>query len=135
MSAAPLLALSNIGKDYARVDSAGGRIRLVWDLLRGHGAEHVFRALHGVSLELARGESLGVIGENGAGKSTLLKIICGVIQPTHGTLVLRGRVGALLDGRLTVEWSDPVAVVVALLLLVAGRAVFRRLSPHFEDFV
>src|SRR5437762_248676 len=42
---------------------------------------------------------------------------------------------ALLDGRLSVEWSDAVAVVVALLLLVAGRAVFRRLSPHFEDFV
>src|SRR6266550_1554357 len=42
---------------------------------------------------------------------------------------------ALLDGRLSVEWSDAVAFVVALLLLVAGRAVFRRLSPHFEDFV
>jgi lipopolysaccharide transport system ATP-binding protein len=93
----PLLALSDIGKDYARVNSAGGRLRLVWDLLRGHGAEHVFRALEGVSLDLARGESLGVIGENGAGKSTLLKIICGVIQPTHGNLVVRGRVGALLE--------------------------------------
>jgi lipopolysaccharide transport system permease protein len=42
---------------------------------------------------------------------------------------------ALLDGRLSVEWSDALAFVVALLLLVAGRAVFRRLSPHFEDFV
>jgi lipopolysaccharide transport system permease protein len=42
---------------------------------------------------------------------------------------------ALLDGRLMLEWSDAVAVLVALLLLVAGRAVFRRLSPHFEDFV
>src|SRR3954471_13579604 len=44
-----LLALSEIGKDYAKVNSRGGRLRLVWDLLRGHGAEHGFRALDGVS--------------------------------------------------------------------------------------
>jgi lipopolysaccharide transport system permease protein len=42
---------------------------------------------------------------------------------------------ALLDGRLAIEWTDGVALAVALLLFFAGRAVFRRLSPHFEDFV
>ena len=42
---------------------------------------------------------------------------------------------ALLDGRLALEWSDVFALAVALLLFVAGRAVFRRLSPHFDDFV
>ena len=42
---------------------------------------------------------------------------------------------ALLDGRLDVHASDAIALVVALLLLVGGGWVFRRLSPHFEDFV
>jgi homopolymeric O-antigen transport system ATP-binding protein len=93
----PLLTLSGVGKDYAKVDSRGGRVRLVWDLLRGRPAAHVFRALDGVTLELARGESLGIVGENGAGKSTLLKIVAGVIKPTRGTVTVNGRVGALLE--------------------------------------
>jgi lipopolysaccharide transport system ATP-binding protein len=92
-----LLELKGIGKDYAKVEARGGRPRLVWDLLRGRGAAHVFRALDEVSLDVARGESLGIIGENGAGKSTLLKIVAGVIKPTRGTMHVSGRVGALLE--------------------------------------
>jgi len=42
---------------------------------------------------------------------------------------------ALLDGRLGVQWSDLLALIVALALFAGGRWVFRRLSPHFEDFV
>ena len=94
---APLLELSQVGKDYAKVDANGGRLRLVCDLLRGRGAAQVFRALDDISLELAAGESLGIIGENGAGKSTLLKIVAGVITPTRGKARVRGRVGALLE--------------------------------------
>jgi lipopolysaccharide transport system ATP-binding protein len=96
-SSRPLLRLEAVGKDYAKVASRGGRIRLVVDLLRGHGAAHVFRALDDVSLELRRGESLGIVGENGAGKSTLLKIIAGVVKPTRGSVTVGGRVGALLE--------------------------------------
>ncbi len=51
-----------------------------------------------------------------------------------GWLVSRMR-DALLDGRLGFTWGDLVALLVALLLLAGGRWVFRRLSPHFEDFV
>jgi ABC-type polysaccharide/polyol phosphate export permease len=51
-----------------------------------------------------------------------------------GWLVARLR-DALLDGNLALRWDDAVALAVALLLFAAGRAVFRRLSPHFEDFV
>jgi ABC-type polysaccharide/polyol phosphate export permease len=51
-----------------------------------------------------------------------------------GYLVDRLR-DALLDGKLALQWGDAVAVIVALALFVAGRWVFLRLSPHFEDFV
>jgi len=92
-----LLTLDHVGKDYAKVETRGGQLRLVWDLLRGHGAAHVFTALDDVSFVLQPGESLGVIGENGAGKSTLLKIVAGVMPPTRGRVTRNGRVGARLE--------------------------------------
>jgi len=92
-----LLQLEGVGKDYAKIESRGGRIALVWDLLCGRGASHAFTALDGVSLTMQPGQSLGVIGENGAGKSTLLKVVAGVIKPTRGRVAVRGRVGALLE--------------------------------------
>jgi len=57
-----------------------------------------FYALHDVSLELRRGESVAVLGRNGSGKSTLLQIVCGILQPTSGTVNRRcQRISALLE--------------------------------------
>jgi len=97
LMAGPLLSLSSVGKDYAKTDHNAARVRLVFDLLRGHAVAHVFRALDDVSFQLVAGESLAIIGENGAGKSTLLKIVAGVIAPTRGKVAVQGRVGALLE--------------------------------------
>jgi len=56
-----------------------------------------FHALKGVSVEVAEGEGLAVIGSNGAGKSTLLSVITGLAQPDRGRVQVRGRIAALLE--------------------------------------
>jgi lipopolysaccharide transport system ATP-binding protein len=54
-------------------------------------------ALKDVSFEVRPGEVVGLIGRNGAGKSTLLKVLSRITEPTSGRVLLRGRVGSLLE--------------------------------------
>ena len=56
-----------------------------------------FWALQDISFAVERGEAFGIIGSNGAGKSTILKLLSGIMQPTSGQIVVRGRLSALIE--------------------------------------
>jgi homopolymeric O-antigen transport system ATP-binding protein len=101
-----------IGKRYriGRQESYGTLRDTVMNALRGTlrraksgegGVESAARrelwALRNVSLEVRRGEILGIIGRNGSGKSTLLKILSSITRPTEGRAEIHGRVGTLLE--------------------------------------
>src|SRR5215203_2396019 len=59
--------------------------------------EEDFWAIRDISFDVARGETLGMIGHNGAGKSTILKLLSRITAPTRGTITLDGRVAALIE--------------------------------------
>ena len=61
------------------------------------GRTEIFQALQDISFTVDAGETVGIVGHNGSGKSTLLKCICGVLQPTSGSISLRGNLAALLE--------------------------------------
>lgn len=50
-----------------------------------------------IDLTVKRGEKIGIIGANGAGKSTLLKVICGILEPTNGSVQVHGNIAPLIE--------------------------------------
>jgi ABC-2 type transport system ATP-binding protein len=74
----PIISVANISKTYA----SG------------------FRALKGISLDIRRGEIFGLLGPNGAGKTTLISIICGIVNPSEGTVTVAGH-DIIRDYRVT----------------------------------
>lgn len=92
-----LIDLSRVSKSYPIVQQGRHQLAHVWSRLRGTEPAHVFHALSDISFQVAKGQSLGVVGVNGAGKSTLLKLIAGVVTPTSGQFRRQGRIGALLE--------------------------------------
>ncbi len=60
-------------------------------------AEETFEALKGVSFDVAKGRTYGIIGRNGSGKSTMLKCVAGITRPTRGTVTVNGRISALIE--------------------------------------
>jgi lipopolysaccharide transport system ATP-binding protein len=60
-------------------------------------AKQEFWALRDISFSLEHGEAFGIVGGNGAGKSTMLKLLTGIMQPTHGSIRVNGRLSALIE--------------------------------------
>lgn len=84
--------------------AAGGarawRAQIGGKIGRGAQGPAFVEALHGVSLRLARGDRVGLVGHNGSGKSTLLHVIAGIYEPDSGSVSIRGRVLSLFDPML-----------------------------------
>jgi len=95
MSEAPAISLQHISKVYKRYHHPVERLKEA--LLPGKAKAEEFWALRDINLDIAPGDTVGIIGRNGSGKSTLLQIIAGTLQPTAGELNVRGRVSALLE--------------------------------------
>lgn len=75
-------------------------------LLTTHGLSRFFEgvaALSGMTMEVRRGEIVGLVGENGAGKSTLLNLLSGSLRPDEGRIEVRGRATELADYRQATE--------------------------------
>jgi ABC-type polysaccharide/polyol phosphate transport system ATPase subunit len=80
-------------KQFATLKSAILNGSLLGDLK----PDETFQALRGVSFSVPKGCTYGVIGRNGSGKSTLLKCVAGITRPTEGSIVVDGRISALIE--------------------------------------
>jgi ABC-type polysaccharide/polyol phosphate transport system ATPase subunit len=90
------LRVEGVSKQYRIYDRPSDRLKE--SLTRGRWSWHRdFWALKGISFEIEKGTTTGIVGPNGSGKSTLLQIVAGTLDPTHGDVWVSGRVAALLE--------------------------------------
>jgi len=107
---------------------------LTGSLLSDLSPEETFTALDGISFEVAKGSTFGVIGENGSGKSTLLKLLAGIAKPTRGSLAVAGRVSALIElgAGFHPEISGRENVAINGIMLGLTR---KEVAERFDDIV
>ena len=91
-----VLETTNLGKKYHLHEKPVYRLLdIISGGLKSYHSD--FWALRGINISVERGEVLGILGENGSGKSTLLRLIQGITQATEGRMVVRGKVGSILE--------------------------------------
>jgi lipopolysaccharide transport system ATP-binding protein len=88
------IAVENVYKDFRIYERPQDRLL---ELLLRKKRHKNFHVLQDISFSVLEGRSLGIIGDNGAGKSTLMKLLVGTLQPTSGSIVMKGKVAALLE--------------------------------------
>ncbi|MGE0041441.1 MAG: ABC transporter ATP-binding protein [Vicinamibacterales bacterium] len=126
-------------KQFATLKSA----LLKGSLIRDLQPDETFPALHGVSFQVPKGCTYGVVGRNGSGKSTLLKCVAGITRPTDGTIAVDGRISALIElgAGFHPEISGRENVFInGIMLGLSKREITRRFDEivefaELEDFI
>lgn len=94
----PVIRLENVTQRFRVIQERPDTVRELFSRMFRHNASfHDFEAVKNATLDVPRGQSLGLIGRNGSGKSTLLKIMAGVYKPTTGTVEVKGSLAPLIE--------------------------------------
>jgi ABC-type polysaccharide/polyol phosphate transport system ATPase subunit len=112
-------------------------------LIRDLSPSDTFHALQGVSFQVPKGSTYGIVGRNGSGKSTLLKCVAGITKPTSGRVTVNGRISALIElgAGFHPEISGRENVFInGIMLGLSKREVARRFDEivefaELEDFI
>ncbi len=130
-----MLHVQNVSKSYRLYPRPVDRLLEALPF-SGRRSSREFWALRDVNLSVERGEVLGVVGPNGSGKSTLLQIVSGILQPTRGRVITKGRIAALLElgAGFNPEFTGRENVFLNGEILGLSRAEMEKAFPSVEKF-
>ena len=134
MSTEPAIRIRGLSKCYRIYRQPEDRLKQM--ILRRRRYYTEFWALHGIDLDIHRGETVGILGRNGSGKTTLLQLITGTLTPTEGSIEARGKIAALLGlgAGFNPEFSGRENVVLNATLLGMTTAEIADAFPRIAEF-
>ena len=149
MSASPIIELRGVSKRFGpKYDAAARLTRAISRRLGSPPRDETVRAVDAVSLTVNRGEVVGLVGESGCGKSTLGRMVAGIMPPSEGEILFKGREGADMNGtdtrdaKLKVQmiFQDPYASLNPRMRVsdIVGEAPLTHglvSRANFEDYV
>ena len=130
-----MVLVQNVSKLYKLYPRPADRLREALPFIKRK--YHTdFWALRDICLQVEKGQTLALVGPNGSGKSTLLQIVAGILQPTQGRVVTRGRIAALLElgAGFNPEFSGRENVFLNGEIMGLTRAEIERAMPSIEAF-
>lgn len=131
----PAIQVDQVTKKYHLYRRPSDRLKqMVGGWRRNYFSE--FAAVQGVSFQVNRGETVGIVGRNGSGKSTLLQVICGTVAASSGSVIVNGRIAALLElgAGFNPEFSGRENVYLNGSLLGLSRAEMDERFESIADF-
>lgn len=143
MSCDVVVSLNRLSKTYRVFRNPSDRIKhaffsrfKTWPRITSSPYLTEFDALSNISLEVHRGEVVGILGPNGSGKSTLLKILSGALTASSGHFEVNGKIGALLELGVgfNPEFSGRDNVLMLGALLGFSKAEVSSLLPSIYEF-
>jgi len=129
-----VLSIQGISKVYRLFDKPADRLKQLAPFFSLQPKD--FWALRDITFEVGKGEIVSLIGPNGCGKSTLLQIVSGILQPTSGRVVTRGRLAALLElgAGFNPEFTGRENVFLNGEILGFSPMAIERMLPGIEEF-
>jgi teichoic acid transport system ATP-binding protein len=137
------ISIKNLTKNYEIYDKPINRLKqfLFPSLHKFFGLNsrkyfNNFCAVDNFSLDVKRGETIGLIGKNGSGKSTVLQILCGIIAPTKGKIYLNGRIGAILElgSGFNIEFTGRENIILSASILGLSKNEINQKLSKIIDF-
>jgi len=131
------ISIKNISKHFIIHEKR--HVPLYQDIINGllkQRQQKVIKAIDNVTLEIKKGEKIGIIGANGSGKTTLLRLIAGIYVPTEGTCVTEGGIAAFLQSGISMTPYLSVTDNIELYGAIIGlsSAQIKRSMDEIIDF-
>lgn len=131
----PMVQVSNVTMDF---NSASQQLNSLKEYLIAAARRELmfkrFRALDNISLDVQKGDVFGILGTNGSGKSTLMKIISGVLEPTEGSVAVRGNIAPLIELGAGFDFELTARENIFLNGALLGYSK-KFIQEHFDDIV